>query len=73
MPLSRHLFPMPTLALENLEFLGLTMDPDRNGQGEGERLISTEGSAVEIWVIPTNEEWIIAQDTYRIASGSEPE
>ncbi len=62
-----------SMALEGLEFLGLTLDPDRNGQGAGERLISTKGSAVEIWVIPTNEEWIIAQDTYRLASGSEPE
>ncbi len=62
-----------SMALEGLEFLGLTLDPDRNGQGEGERLISTADSAVEIWVIPTNEEWIIAQDTYRIASGSETE
>ncbi len=62
-----------SMALEGLEFLGLTLDPDRNGRGEGERLISTADSAAEIWVIPTNEEWIIAQDTYRIASGSEAE
>ncbi len=62
-----------SMALEGLEFLGLNLDGKRNEQPDGERLISTEGSAVEIWVIPTNEEWIIAQDTYRIASGSEPE
>ena len=52
-------------------FLGLELDPDRNGQVEGERLISTADSAGEIWVIPTNEERIIAQDTHRIAGQKE--
>ena len=73
MLISRHLLPVPTMGLEALEFLGLTLDPDRNSQDEGERLISIHNSAVEIWVIPTNEEWTIDRDTYRLPSGNKPE
>ena len=60
------------LALTGLEFLGLELDPGRNGDIEGEGLISTADSAGEIWVIPTNEEQIIARDTHRIANQEEP-
>jgi acetate kinase len=48
--------------------LGVELDLIRNldDGGNGERLISTDRSAVKIFVIPTNEELMIAQDTARL-------
>lgn len=57
--------------LEGLGFLGLKLDRSKNQRGHGERLISAKDSPAEIWVIPTNEEWVIASDTYAIASQQE--
>jgi acetate kinase len=52
---------------EGLDFLGIALDPARNEAmidgKEGE--ISTEGSRLRVWVIPTNEELLIARDTVR--------
>lgn len=50
------------LILAGLESLGLVLDVSRN-QGQGERRISTASSATDIWVIPTDEESLIARDT----------
>lgn len=48
------------IALEGLEGLGIVLDPERNA-GRGERRISADGSAIEVWVVPTNEELEIAR------------
>jgi acetate kinase len=52
-----------------LEPLGIEMDPDANRRGKEKTFVSTPGSRVKVLVIPTNEEWMIAQDTYQIISG----
>ena len=44
-------------------WLGLDLDEDANAQLSGAGCISREGSRLEAWVIPTNEEWIIADHT----------
>jgi acetate kinase len=52
-----------------LEPLGLVLDPERNralGSGEGE--ISRADSRLKALVIPTNEELLIARDTYRVVA-----
>ncbi len=47
--------------LAGLEFLGLEIDNDRNElESRGERRISPDGAAVDVLVIPTNEELEIA-------------
>jgi len=51
--------------LSGLETMGLAVDPARN-RGEGERRISAETGSVDIWVIPTDEESLIARDTARL-------
>ena len=53
--------------------LGVELDLIRNldNGGESERLISTDRSAVKIFVIPTNEELMIAQDTVRLLNRAE--
>lgn len=51
---------------ENLSFLGIEIDADRNRIRGEELKISTENSKVEVYVIPTNEELMIARDTREI-------
>lgn len=53
-------------ALAGLEALGIAVDPARNERGE--RLISPDGSAVKVAVIPTDEELEIAQQTLAVIS-----
>ena len=48
------------------EALGVKIDDDANENGKGERLISLPDSAIKIFVIPTNEELVIARDTKRL-------
>lgn len=49
---------------EGLEFLGLQFDDGRNAQfNRGEGLLTMENSRVKAWVVPTNEERVIARDT----------
>lgn len=48
------------------EAFGIIIDEDANVNGEGERLITTPESKVKIYVIPTNEELVIARDTKRL-------
>ena len=50
-----------------LAWLGVNLDSSANAAGDPK--ISKSGSPVSIWVIPTNEELIIAQHTYSIAQG----
>ncbi len=52
-----------------LEFMGLTLDETKNNTRSGDsRAISTDDSKSKIFVIPTNEEFVIANDTYKIVS-----
>lgn len=53
-------------AVEGLAFLGMELDPVRNGAGGQDRLISATESLVPICVIPTREEYAIAQSVRKI-------
>ena len=46
-----------------LEFMGVKIDPEKNKIRGEEVCISTDDSKVKVWIIPTNEELMIAQDT----------
>jgi acetate kinase len=60
-------------AFEGLEALGLRLDPRANeATGGGEVEISPAGAAARVFVIPTNEEILIARDTCRIVAGRPP-
>ena len=48
---------------EYLGFMGVKLDPEKNKVRGKEMLISTPDSKVQVWVVPTNEELMIAQDT----------
>jgi acetate kinase len=55
-----------------LEWLGLEIDAERNARCTGGRedLISAEGSRLAAYVIPTDEELLIARDTVRCVRGT---
>ena len=48
---------------EYLSFMGVKIDPELNGNRGKEMVISTPDSKVQVWIVPTNEELMIAQDT----------
>ena len=48
---------------EYLGFMGVKIDPDLNNNRGKEMVISTPDSKVQVWIVPTNEELMIAQDT----------
>ncbi len=52
----------------DMEFLGIKIDSEKNRQRK-ETCISAPDSKVQVWVIPTNEELLIARDTLKIVSG----
>ena len=55
---------------DGLAWAGLELDPDRNAQTTGrEGQISTADSRLQAWVIPTDEELLIARDTVRCILG----
>ena len=52
-----------------LDAMGLVIDPTKNNKRSSEsRDISTNASPARIFVIPTQEEYVIANDTYNIVS-----
>ena len=51
---------------EKLEFMGAKLDLDANNMRGEEKVISTPDSKVKVYVIPTNEELMIAKETMRL-------
>jgi acetate kinase len=57
---------------QDLDWLGIDVDETRNRANVGtEGRIDRDGSRVNLWVIPTDEELLIARDTWRVVSGAE--
>jgi acetate kinase len=55
----------------NLEELGIALDPAANASARGERRIDAASSRVQIWIVPANEELIVARQTQALLSGGE--
>ncbi len=53
---------------EKLEFMGVKLDSEENNMRGEEKLISTPDSKVKVYVIPTNEELMIAKETKRLVN-----
>ena len=51
---------------EGLEFLGIKIDDAKNNTRGKEAEISTDDSKVKVWVVPTDEEIVIARDTMNL-------
>jgi len=57
---------------KGLEWLGIKIDDSRNSALVGsEGRMDAKGSRVELWVIPTDEELLIARDTWRVVTGAD--
>ena len=53
-----------------MEYMGIKIDAELNDKFSGqEHEISTADSKVKVWIVPTNEELMIARDTLMIVSG----
>ena len=49
-----------------LTFMGVEIDPEKNNVRSEEKLVSKDSSKVKVYVIPTNEELMIAKETERL-------
>lgn len=49
--------------LENMEWAGIRLDAERNANVQGEAQVSSDDSQVAVWVVPTNEELVVARQT----------
>ena len=54
-----------------LGFMGVKIDPEKNKVRGKEMLVSTPDSKVQVWVVPTNEELMIAQDTAELVKAAQ--
>ncbi len=52
----------------NLEWFGIFLDPLRNETATGEAAIHSSKSRVQIWIMPTNEELIVARQAQTLLS-----
>ena len=54
---------------ENMDYLGIKINDEVNNTTRGElKRISADDSKVQVWVVPTNEELLIARDTLELIS-----
>ena len=51
-----------------LKFMGIEIDPERNNVRSKVAELSPEGAKVKVWMIPTDEELVIARDTLALVS-----
>jgi acetate kinase len=61
------------IATEGLECMGIKLDPEKNRVSmtrNGETCISADDSKVKIFVIPTDEELVMTEDTYALEEGT---
>ena len=54
----------------NLDWFGVGLDPVRNAEATGEIPIHRHNSRVQIWIMPTNEELIVARQTKELLLAS---
>ena len=65
--LGEHAVDMRERVLKRLEEgMGVRVDYELNAKTHKEEKLSTPDSKVEVWVVPTNEELVIARDTVRL-------
>jgi len=65
--IGEHAAPVRAKVCELAAWLGITIDAEANARHANQ--ISTEGSQISVWVIPTNEEKMIAQHTFDVLQG----
>lgn len=58
---------MREMIADNMEFLGMKLDKEKNNVRGKDTVISSDDSKVKLLLIPTNEELMIARDTLRLS------
>ncbi len=58
------------MVCDYLGFMGVKLDAELNKCRGKEMVISTPDSKVQVWVVPTNEELMIAQDTAELVNAA---
>lgn len=60
-------------SLSDLNYLGIEIDPEKNSNASSGKIekVSSKNSRTDVFVIPTNEELVIAIDTAKIATASD--
>lgn len=54
----------------NMDWAGIVLDPQKNQQVSGETKLSADNSKTQIWVVPTNEEIVVARQAAAVVSGN---
>lgn len=68
--LGENSITMRAAICQGLEYLGTRLDPIKNNVRGQTREISADGAKVKIFVVPTNEELVIARDTEKICAAA---
>ncbi len=55
---------------ESFAFLGLKLDAQKNAQSPADQEISAAGSAIPVVIVHTQEDWVIAQECWKLAQAS---
>ena len=53
----------------NLQELGIELDEQKNGAAKGETSLHSAASRAQIWILPTNEELVVARQTMALLQG----
>ncbi len=65
--MGEHSYHLRDEVCRDMTYLGVELDTLKNQSLNGEEAcISKSGSGTEVWIIPTNEELLIAKDTYNV-------
>lgn len=54
---------------QGLESLGIELDAEKNASARGETPIHAAGSRTQLWIVPTNEEIVVARATKQLLQG----
>lgn len=54
--------------IKYLGYMGVKLDKEKNDTMSDERIISTEDSSIPVWIVPTNEELVIAREALKLAN-----
>jgi acetate kinase len=67
-----HAAPVRAMICERLAWLGVRLDPEANQAASGACLVSRGDSRVRVWVIPADEERIIAREALSVVRPAPP-
>jgi len=60
---------MRSAVCANLDWFGIALDPEKNATARGEMALHDAGSRVQVWIMPTNEELIVARQAKALLEG----